>query len=75
MRPMFADTIVTETDFDDLARSHGDGGDRVDRSARAEAYREWRRTRVLFMQSVCEAERAVVHEVADLPAQRRGADL
>ena len=75
MRPMFADTIVTEAGIDlDLvgrdgpeARAEG----RSDRRARAADYREWRRTRVLFMHSVSEAERAVVSGVADLPAQRR----
>ncbi len=67
MRPMFADTIVTEAgiDLDHPAESRADS---------AEAYREWRRTRVLFMHSVSEADRAVVHGVADLPAQRTQLD-
>jgi hypothetical protein len=79
MRPMFADTIVTEAGIDldlvgrDGPEAHAEG--RSDRRARAADYREWRRTRVLFMQSVSEAERAVVPGVADLPAQRRRADL
>jgi hypothetical protein len=69
MRPRFADTILTEAGFEEPAATRTARGDR------AEAYREWRRTRVLFMHSVSEAERAVVHGVGDLPAQRRRADL
>jgi len=69
MRPRFADTILTEAGFEAPAESRAVRGDR------SEAYREWRRTRVLFMHSVSEAERAVVHGVDDLPAQRREADL
>jgi hypothetical protein len=72
MRPMFVDTILTEAGFEMPAEDRALRDDRADRS---EAYREWRRTRVLFMHAVSEAERAVVSGVADLPAQRRGADL
>jgi hypothetical protein len=80
MRPMFVDTILTEAGFEMPAEDRAlrvDRADRADRSEayRSEAYREWRRTRVLFMHAVSEAERAVVSGVADLPAQRRGADL
>ena len=78
MRPMFADTIVTEAGIDlDLAghESPRTGSQRrSDRPGRAADYREWRRTRVLFMHSVSEAERAVVPGVADLPAQCRRTD-
>ncbi len=70
MRPMFADTVVTEAGVD------LDGPDPTRPPAsRPEAYREWRRTRVLFMHSVSDAERAVVPGVADLPAQPRRDDL
>ena len=70
MRPMFVDTIVTEAgiDLDHPERT-------TPRERRAQAYREWRRTRVLFLHSVSDAERAVVHGVADLPAQPRRGDL
>jgi len=75
MRPMFVDTIVTEAGID---LEHPDARSRPDAATtrdRASAYREWRRSRVLFMHSVSEAERAVVDGVADLPSQRRSADL
>jgi hypothetical protein len=75
MRPMFVDTILTEAGFEMPAKDRALRVDRADRADRSEAYREWRRTRVLFMHAVSEAERAVVSGVADLPAQRRGADL
>lgn len=75
MRPMFAATIVTDAGTD---LEHPDTANRSGSEARrdrSEAYREWRRTRVLFMRSESAAERAVVHRVADLPAQCRRADL
>jgi hypothetical protein len=69
MRPIFVDTVLTDAGLETPVK------DVVVRADRSAAYREWRRTRVLFMHSVSEAERAVVNAVADLPAQRRGADL
>ena len=74
MRPMFADTIVTDAGIDLDRPDPEDRPLSASGADRAAAYREWRRTRVLFMRSVSEAERAVVSGVDDLPGQQRRAD-
>jgi hypothetical protein len=68
MRPTFVDTFVTEAGID-LGRPAEDP-----RPGRSESYREWRRTRVLFMRSPWDEDRVTVPGVEDLPAQRTGVD-
>ncbi|HEY0905462.1 MAG TPA: hypothetical protein VGE14_16395 [Marmoricola sp.] len=60
MRPLFADAVPAV-----------DGSDR-DRDRRAEQYRRWRRTRVVFLRPEADPYRSV--PAGDLPRQRTKAD-
>lgn len=68
MRPTFVDTVVTEAGIRlEAERSREDRPDRVATDA---AYREWRRSRVVFMHP--EADRFRQQEPGTVPEQRDG---
>jgi len=69
MRPKFVDTIASEAGIElDEA-----GPDTRSRAAKAEAYDEWRRTRVVFMHPCSDLTLPLTPSHGDLPLQRDGA--
>ena len=68
MRPKFLDTIASEAgiELDEVAP------DATSRTMKAEAYEEWRRTRVVFMQATSDLTSPLGSSRGDLPLQREG---
>ena len=71
MRPTFADTAVTEAGIRlEAERSREERDNQPDRVATDAAYREWRRSRVVFMHP--EADPLRQQEPGTVPEQRDG---